>query len=238
MRSFFLASLVPLLLLDVGACGSSAPSEPSSPGHFVADDAGEGGAAPEGGEPSVDATDLDAVSGPLCTSVPTGPTGTVTTTQGSPGFAIVGGAAWSEPALLQDDDGGQEPARGLYIALSDQVNACVVGGDSFTGVAKVNGHTLTFDLTVPGDQPPAVGTYALAFGGGNTPALSINSNVQTSCSLSTGIGADPQSTLTLTEVAADHVKGTYSVMLGSPVTGTFDVPICPPMQISQRCCLP
>ena len=46
-----------------------------------------------------------------------------------------------------------------------------------------------------------------------------------------------QSTLTLTEVTADHVKGTYSVMLDSRVTGTFDVPICPVVQISQ-CCVP
>jgi hypothetical protein len=237
MRIPFLACLAPLLLLPVGACGSS-PSASPSPPHFSTD-AGEAETAPEDGGTFVEAGEADVLASPVCTSVPTGPTGTVST-QGDPGFTIAGGGAWTPPAYVLGADGGLVPQRDLHIILSDQVDTCVVGGDYLTGASKANEHFLSFDLTVPGDQLP-VGTYSITLEDGGSPALTIDAGqVGASCNAisATTVQANTHSTLTLTEVAADHVKGTYSVMLGSPVSGTFDVPLCPPVQVSQPCCLP
>jgi hypothetical protein len=132
-------------------------------------------------------------------------------------------------------------ARELFIVLSDQVDTCVVGGDYITPVTKANEHFLSFDLTVPGDQLPAAGTYSVDLGDGGSAALSIDvGQVRAACNGITGSSVQPgsQSTLTLTEVASDHVKGTYSLVLPSPVSGTFDVPVCPGVHLSQPCCLP
>jgi hypothetical protein len=225
----------------MAACGSSPPSShsPDAPA-----DAGEAGATSEGGLSIGDAGDADALALPVCTSVPSGPRGTVTT-QGSLGFAIAGGGAWtSTTAFLPTADGGLEPAQELLIDLTDQVDTCVVGGNYLTGVTKAKENYLYFELTVPGDQLPGPGTYTLDPQDSGPGEFLIDvGQVTASCDgITNGSGNVQigwQSTLTLTEVATDHVKGTYSLNVYPPVSGTFDVPLCPAVQhVAQMCCLP
>jgi hypothetical protein len=211
---------------DAGAADASPPIDASHT--FDASPS-----APDGGD------DDGALILPVCTSVPTGPTGTVSA-QEDGGFPLVGGGAWIGGGSNLGPDGGQVPSTNYYIVLSDQTNTCVFGGpNSPSGVGKAGAQFLVLEINVAGSAPPGVGTYPVTSGGGLGEVMTLVGSVSQDCTTTSfSSQGNPQGSVTLTEVAADHVAGSFAVDVGTSFSGTFDVPMCPAADVQQPCCAP
>lgn len=144
-----------------------------------------------------------------------------------------------------------DPTVGYKIAFTDYANAC---GYNTNGDWKIGSKVVSFDLS-GSNATPTVRTYAP-----NEVGVTILENAASTKPGSPAGQQGPQITcgtggsgsmagggtgLTITAVDATHIAGSFDMKVqSSQLTGTFDLPICPPdpsldaqTAVTNRCCV-
>jgi hypothetical protein len=164
-----------------------------------------------------------------------------TTFQVASGLAEIGPATSSGMCTVGSDDAGpactsSSSGQAVLVALTNRADVTCATA-SHTDATFANLDALVLEVANENAQV-TTGTYNIvsADGGSGTPVQFVQAQLATTTA-TCGVGLDLNATggtITLTQIGATGVTGSYSLEFGTQgtLTGTFNLPICTPPDAS------